>query len=188
MRIRSTVGGGMRITFECVPEDFQAANEIMCGIGGKESPPLWRRARLDGVLLLVVLVGGAYWVLADGERDLDWPAVMLMVVSIVFGLMCWLMMLIKSMQPPGPAPDGSFCARQDCSVDDDGISFVSDLIETRVGWRAVRHFDEDAWRYFLFVDDCYTYVIPKRAFETPEQAKEFSRLCRMKTGGGPWQR
>lgn len=74
--------------------------------------------------------------------------------------------------------DGYFLRPREISIDHNGVREVSKSHESFSRWDGVLGIDENDQLIFIYVDQLAAYVIPKRDFKTPEDAKDFVRRAK----------
>lgn len=68
-------------------------------------------------------------------------------------------------------------------ADDNGFSTRSDLAEGTHKWIAIRQVDDLPGHVLLWPNNRIGWMIPKRAFASPEEAADFAKLAKEKTAG-----
>lgn len=71
----------------------------------------------------------------------------------------------------------------DFHADEDGFVARSELGEARNKWAMVRHVDDLPRHVLLWPNNRMGWMVPKRAFATPEEAAAFVALAKEKTDG-----
>lgn len=75
-------------------------------------------------------------------------------------------------------PDGIMRCPKEIRVAPDGVHHESALYVSRTNWSAVMKVEEDKDFIFLYVDIVSAYTIPKRSFNSPEEASAFLTQAR----------
>ncbi|HRY08266.1 MAG TPA: YcxB family protein [Hyphomicrobiaceae bacterium] len=71
----------------------------------------------------------------------------------------------------------------DFHADEDGFATRSDLGEGKTKWAAIRQVDDLPQHILLWPNNRIGWMIPKRAFDTPQEAADFAALAKEKTDG-----
>lgn len=67
------------------------------------------------------------------------------------------------------------------TADESGFSAKTDLAEGTHKWAAIRHVDDLSGHVVLWPNNRIGWIVPKRAFATPDEAAAFAALAKEKT-------
>ena len=73
-------------------------------------------------------------------------------------------------------------------ISEEGIMYVSPSIQANIKWPVYSHFIETPNLFLIYPVQQLYGVLPKRAFRTREQARDFRRLLKVKIGTGGTQK
>lgn len=142
---------------------------------------LTRSRRIARVIHLVVdaaLLAAAAYFFSIGERGL---------AAYFLALFVFLMLLVLVITPWQRRR--SFAHQRlgdfdiDFHADENGFSTKSELAEGTHKWPAIRQVDDLPGHVLLWPSNRMGWMIPKRAFASPEDAAAFAELAKEKTGG-----
>jgi hypothetical protein len=71
-------------------------------------------------------------------------------------------------------------AEQEWSVNDGLIVYVSEYIRSEIQWKSLKRVIPIGTYCFLYFSQMGACIIPKRAFSTDQEWKEFINFCRSK--------
>lgn len=74
--------------------------------------------------------------------------------------------------------DPSLVSRRNYSLKEDGMAFQGNSESGRTTWNGVKDVVETEGHIFVLLGKYRAYILPKRAFATPEQAGQFFELAR----------
>jgi YcxB-like protein len=167
-------GDRQEITFTLDPTDLRRFDEF----SRKQRRGLTPRVLL--ILIIVALLGSLLWGLRIGFYRLDtprhlWAMVLshgIPLLAIVFVMFLWKPNYAKlAATLPGFLEPRSVRVSGECLHHQDATGEMSIL------WHMVKKIDTDAdYIYFVFAND-NGFLVPRRAFPTPEEAQQFYRTA-----------
>ena len=62
-------------------------------------------------------------------------------------------------------------------IDSEGVTERSAVAESKIAWSGVERIEEDGHNVYFYIGPLQAYVIPKRAFQTPDDGEAFLQLA-----------
>ncbi len=150
----------MEVTYVLEPRDFTQFNKFW-----------WGRRPIKRWMIITVLF------VALGISDLPvfvaWHPIMTPIVYpiVVLGLFYVILLPIQTMDLAKATPGALGLSTM--AISPAGLVRRSSVAETRMQWHTIIEITEDAKMIYFFQGSRYAYLIPKRAFPTPEDAHDF---------------
>lgn len=108
--------------------------------------------------------------------------IFIIVCIIIFGI-CWLINSKDLFSLNSKKLYNTFQGRsKDCELElnENGLFFSNSTGNTNIEWKGIIDVHTSEKSIFVFIGDYQSIIIPKRAFNTPEQAQEFIDLVQKK--------
>jgi hypothetical protein len=108
-----------------------------------------------------------------------YPVVIAAVLTV--GLLALLVLhshTARQMQNGMYDPKGLFLRPLDITVSSQGVSFKSDVAESKCDWRAFLRVEETPTHFFLYTDKLIAHIVPKRGFEDADHIDRFAAMLR----------
>jgi len=110
-------------------------------------------------------------------QKLHWPSMVSGGVLILFFVLYYSHEAqIKMM----PKHNGVLVGKHIFNFSDSGVIDIGSLYETKASWQAFVSFQETEQHFFLLMDTCIGYIIPKSQLSSEQQEKEFRVLVQSK--------
>lgn len=162
----------MRFTTDIRPEDYRALQRFL-GRQATFLPPSWPRwvSRSLLVLLWLLLVG--VFAVLFRSRVVHGPSFLIGFAVVGVTIVMTLYLVRKRLSP---SEDGAVLGGREYWLTDDSLHVKTPAADATLQWAGVRSLEETGEHFFLMVDRCAAYVIPKRSFGTPGDQDGFRRF------------
>jgi len=162
----------MRFTTDLRPDDYRAFQRFL-GRRVTFLPPTWPRWVSRSLLVLLwFLLGGVFLVLFR-FRALHGPS--FLIGFAVIGAIV-VMTLYQVRRRLSPSENGAVLGGREYRLTEEGLHVTATDAESMRQWAGVRSLEETGEHFFLMVDRCAAYVIPKRSFGAPGDQDAFRRF------------
>ncbi len=155
----------MEISFTLTQDDLKAFHQYTAHHRAKG-----RRLRSGIVFVLSASGGfGLIWFLDRLEFSVP-SALFGGFLVYVLMLIVWLRAYLRSL----PAPDGFVLGPQVIDISNQGIAHRKEHYQSWTGWQAIQSVEQGPCHIYIFLDNCFGLVIPKRALNSAERYQDFN--------------
>lgn len=167
------------VTCEVTLDDYKAfVREVYKRARKRRSPRLTKGERAQSIILvaLVFLMGGAMvFGLNDPEiKALPLRAWLIAAVPALLFLALYLHFLVRGLRQVLPAKNGIILGSHNYIVLPDAFVDETEYLYSRAGWPAFTEVVETRTYFFLILDRCGGYIVPKRAFPDGAAQQDFA--------------
>ncbi|MGY9105948.1 MAG: YcxB family protein [Alphaproteobacteria bacterium] len=82
------------------------------------------------------------------------------------------------------APQGALLQDYKLTASPDGLHLLNDNLNSHYHWAGVLSLNETESHLFLYTDGAQAIIVPKRCFDSPQDASRFAIIVRSHTGSG----
>jgi hypothetical protein len=154
------------VSFELGPHDYKALVRYACSFPKGPSRG-WAR-------VLGVLAGGAASLVA--LRFIDSPLSFMVGMLVIMVLLWVILKLVMRWQQPNPG--GAILCKYDVALGAEAVEIKTPSWQTRLAWSGIVSVDETPEHVFFRIEKAAAYMVPKRAFPTPEALNSFLDFAR----------